>query len=162
MPNGAPARGGKRGTLEGVQDDFQLADGSLVNARTLRAGIVARAGGILSDVVICGRDKSYLSILAWPSVAGCRELAGGDMTMDALSVAEVVREHVRDTLRAWNKENSGPTAQIKRALLLGDPPSTGGEIDAEGNVDPLAVSERRASAIADLYAEPLTAGVITV
>lgn len=144
------------------EEDFQLEGGALVNVRTLRAGIVARAGGILSDVVICGRDKPYLSILAWPSVAGCRELAGGDMTMDALSVAEVVREHVRETLRAWNKENTGANAQIKRALLLGDPPSTGGEIDAEGNVDQRAVTDRRASAIADLYADPLSAGVIAV
>jgi feruloyl-CoA synthase len=132
-------------------ETFKLSNGASVTAGSVRTGIVSRAAGVLADVLVCGDGRHEVGILAWPSVSGCRELAGGELDPGALSVAEVVREHVRNVLLEWNRDNPEPGGRIGRALLLREAPHDDG---ADGT--------SRAANEADLFSDPPTAGVIVV
>ena len=144
-----------------VAEDFKLSSGTWVSVTNVRTGLVAEAGGILADIVVCGHDREHLAILAWPSVAGCKAVVPEGTTIAALSVSEVVHEHVRQILTRWNRENPGSSTRVTRALLLGDPPSIdAGEITDKGYTNQRAALDRRAAEVADLYAEPAASGVI--
>ena len=145
-----------------VAEDFKLSSGTWVGVTGLRTGIVALAGGVLMDVVVCGHDREALSILAWPSVAGCRAIAG-DSSLAALAVSEVVRDHVRHLLLAWNRENPGSSTRVTRVILLGEAPDIdAGEITDKGYINQRATLERRAHHLSDLYADHPSDRVILI
>ena len=132
-----------------VVEDFKLSSGTWVSVTNVRTGIVAAAGGLLSDVVVCGHDRDHLALLAWPTaVAG---------------VADVVHDQVREVLRRWNRDHPGSSMRIARVLLLREPPSIdAGEITDKGYTNQRAALERRADAVAALFAEPPASGVIVI
>jgi feruloyl-CoA synthase len=143
-----------------VAEDFKLSSGTWVSVTNVRTGIVALAGGVLSDVVVCGQDRDSLGILAWPSVAGCRVLVG-DASLKDLSVSEVVRNHVREIIERWNRENPASSTRVDRVVLLGDPPDIdAGEITDKGYTNQRATLERRAHLVGDLYASAPPAHVV--
>ena len=145
-----------------VAEDFKLASGTWVSVTVVRTGLVAEAGGIIADVVVCGHDREHLGILAWPSMAGCAAIAG-EQSLAALSVADVVRDHLATTLARWNATNPASSMRIARALLLGEPPSIdAGEITDKGYTNQRATIEHRAEAVAALFADPPPAGVLVL
>lgn len=145
-----------------VAEDFKLSSGTWVSVTNVRTGIVALAGGVLTDVVVCGHDQEHLAILAWPSIPGCKAIAG-DQSLAALSVAEVVREHVAGILARWNADNPASSTRIARAILLGEAPSIdAGEITDKGYTNQRATMERRSEVIAALFTNPAPAGVIVI
>ncbi len=136
-----------------VAEDFKLSSGTWVSVTNVRTGLVALAAGVFSDVVVCGQDRDYVAILAWPSIPGCRALAG-DATPLELSVSQIVRNHVRDLVARWNRENPGNSTRIERAILLADPPDIdAGEVTDKGYTNQRATIERRAALVADLFSE---------
>jgi feruloyl-CoA synthase len=135
-----------------VAEDFKLSTGTWVSVSTVRTGIVAEARGVLQDVVVCGHDRDHIALLAWPSVSGCSSFTTA-RDMAALSVADVVREHVRDAVLAWNRTHPASSLRVGRILLLGDPPDIdAGEITDKGYINQRAARDKRAAAIADVYA----------
>jgi feruloyl-CoA synthase len=147
-----------------VAEDFKLSSGTWVSVTAIRTGIVALAGGVLSDVVVCGQDQDHLAILAWPNPAACGDLGiAGAASMQALSVAEVVREHVKDVLSRWNREHPGSSTRVTRALLLGVPPNIdAGEITDKGYVNQRLTQACRPGEVEALFTTPPAAGVIAV
>ena len=145
-----------------VAEDFKLTSGTWVSVTSVRTGIVAAAGGALTDVVVCGHGREYLGILAWPSVPGCRRLTDAD-SVAAISMAEPVRAHVRDVLDGWNRENPGSSMRIARALLLREPPSIdAGEITDKGYTNQAWTIARRAADVAELFADVPSAAVLVM
>jgi feruloyl-CoA synthase len=134
-----------------VAEDFKLSSGTWVSVTNVRTGLVALSAGVLADVVVCGHDRDYLAVLAWPSIPGCRTLVG-EATMSDLSVSKIVRDHVREIVTRWNRENPGSSTRIEKIILLGEPPDIdAGEITDKGYTNQRATIERRAQLVADLF-----------
>jgi feruloyl-CoA synthase len=148
-----------------VTEDFKLSSGTWVSTGTLRADVVGACSPLVQDAVICGLDKPFIALLAWPNVEGARGLAGLPQTA---SVEEIVAHpkvvaHVRDHLAAHNKAGGGSSSRIARVHLMVEPPSIDGhEMTDKGYVNQRATLERRAHLVARLYEETPPADVIVV
>jgi len=143
-----------------VAEEFKLLTGTWVSAGTLRTQVISAASPFLRDVIICGLNQSYVSILAWPNIDACSKFLQLD---DRLSVQEktaiivndrdVVAE-VRRGLAAHNEQFSGSSTRIDRFLLLQEPPSMdGNELTEKGYINQRATQERRADLVDLLYSE---------
>ena len=135
-----------------VAEDFKLASGTWVSVTSVRTDVVTEAAGLLADVVVCGHDREYLALLAWPSVGACRALVGSDCPIEKLVHDDTVRARVRQALLAWNAKNPGSSTRIQRLLLLCEPPSIdAGEITDKGYTNQRAVVMRRAADVERVY-----------
>src|SRR3954447_6676559 len=68
-----------------VVEDFKLLTGTFVSVGNLRVSALAAASRLLMDAVVCGHDRDYVALLAWPNVGAAREIAGApEAEMDAL------------------------------------------------------------------------------
>lgn len=104
--------------------------------------------------MICGHDRNYVAALAWPNVAACQRLAP---ELAALPPEELVKHPtviaaLRDALRA--QAASGASQQVRRLLLMAEPPSSeANEIADKGYINQAAARQRRTPLIDVLYAE---------
>lgn len=121
-----------------VSEDFKLTSGTWVSVTHVRTGIVAKAAGLISDLVVCGHDRESLGVLVWAS---------------PLSDTSTLRARLEEVLRAWNRENPGSSMSVRRARVLRDPPSSdAGEITDKGYTNQRACLERRAADVEALFA----------
>src|SRR3954451_3129112 len=58
-----------------VVEDFKLLTGTFVSVGNLRIAALAAASPLLMDAVVCGHDRDYVALLAWPQLGAARELA---------------------------------------------------------------------------------------
>jgi feruloyl-CoA synthase len=148
-----------------VTEDFKLSSGTWVSTGTLRADVVAACTPLVQDAVICGLDKPYIALLAWPNVAAARDLAGLPETAtpeEIVSHPKVV-ETLRNSLVAHNKTGGGSSTRIARIILMTEPPSIDGhEMTDKGYVNQRATLERRAHLVERLYQEMPPDDVIVV
>src|SRR5262249_15264174 len=49
-----------------VVEDFKLLTGTFVSVGNLRIAALAAASPLLMDAVVCGHDRDYVALLAWP------------------------------------------------------------------------------------------------
>ncbi len=146
-----------------VTEDFKLSSGTWVSAGTLRADVVAAASPLLQDAVVCGLDKPYVALLAWPNVAALTELAEGATTPDEMVRHPAVVAAVKEKIAAHNKEAGGSSGRIKRVHLMTEPPSIDGhEITDKGYINQRATLERRAALVDVLYADDPDDSVIVI
>jgi feruloyl-CoA synthase len=145
-----------------VGEDFKLSTGTWVSVGTLRPDFVAASSPLVFDAVICGQDKDYAGALVWPSpaaFAAYAEAAKGDM---AAALAAYVKD-LAVKVRAFNKLEPGSSRQIRRFLVMTEPPSVdAGEITDKGYVNQRLVIDRRAGLVRAIYAEPPEPGVVVV
>lgn len=148
-----------------VTEDFKLSSGTWVSTGTLRADVVAACTPLVQDAVVCGLDKPYIALLAWPNIAAARKVAGlpdDAAPQDAISHPKVV-EHLRSALQKHNKAGGGSSTRIARIHLMLEPPSIDGhEITDKGYVNQAATAARRAHLVERLYQEPAPEDVIVV
>jgi feruloyl-CoA synthase len=149
-----------------VAEDFKLATGTWVAAGTLRLAALDAAAPLLQDAVIAGHDREYIALLAWPNVAGCRELFAGTPvptdTAGLLTSPQVV-DRIRSGFRTHNGHFPGSSTCVVRVLLMSEPPSIdGNEITDKGYVNQRATLDRRATLVEKLYADPPADDVIIV
>ena len=136
-----------------VAESFKLTTGTWVHAGQLRLLAIAAASPTLQDAVVTGQDRSEVGLLAFPSIAGCQSLAGGDLPPDELVRNHRVHEAVRDGLTRHNAENPGSSTRIRRVLMMTEPPQIdAGEITDKGYINQRAVLARRSGLIERLYA----------
>ncbi len=139
-----------------VVEDFKLMTGTFVSVGGLRVAALAAASPALMDAVVCGHDRGYVGLLAWPSPGPARELAG-DPEADpaALTRSPRLAEFIREKIAAHNRENPASSTRIERVLLMAEPPSLdANEITDKGYVNQRATLERRADLVAALFADP--------
>jgi feruloyl-CoA synthase len=148
-----------------VTEDFKLSSGTWVSTGTLRADAVAACTPLVQDAVVCGLDKPYIALLAWPNIAAARKIAGlaDDASPEEAIAHPKVAAHLREALARHNKSGGGSSTRIARIHLMLEPPSIDGhEITDKGYVNQAATASRRAHLVERLYAEPVPADVIVV
>jgi feruloyl-CoA synthase len=147
-----------------VVEDFKLMSGTFVQVGSLRVAAIAAASPVLQDAVVTGQDKAYVGLIAWPNLLACRQLCG----KPEASLADVVKEpaviaRLKAGLAAHNKQNPGSSTQVRRVVLLVEPPSIdGNELTDKGYINQRATLERRAAFVDKLYAEPPGEGVVVI
>jgi feruloyl-CoA synthase len=140
-----------------LAENFKLDTGTWVSVTEVRSALVSRSGGLLTDAVIAGHDRAYVSALAWLDRGEALRLCGSDK----VAIDEPrLREHLANALAATNA-GAGSAARIARLLLLDEPPSIdAGEITDKGYINQRAVLERRPDAVKRLYAVDADPAVI--
>lgn len=134
-----------------VTEDFKLDSGTWVSVGTLRAQAVAAASPAVFDCVVCGQDKPFVALLAWPNMQAAMALTGKTATSEVLADPKL-RDFVRDAFAAHNEAQPGTSSRIKRVLLMAEPPSVDGhEITDKGYVNQRATLERRKVLVDKLY-----------
>ncbi|HWK26439.1 MAG TPA: feruloyl-CoA synthase [Solirubrobacter sp.] len=138
-----------------VVEDFKLMTGTFVSVGNLRVAALAAASPLLMDAVVCGHDRDYVALLAWPQVAAARELAGDpEATPEQLVRSPEVAAFLRERFAEYNRQHPASSTRIDRVLLLAEPPSLdANEITDKGYVNQRAALQRRAVHVAALFAD---------
>ncbi len=154
-------------TFEGrLAEDFKLSSGTFVRVGPLRQRLLAQLGDLAQEVVIAGPGRDEVTVLVFPSVAGCRPLCGEEV--GRVTLAQVVTEpRVRDAFRLrledFARLNPGHSTRIARALLLAEPPSIDAqEATDKGSVNQKAVLANRAALVEQLYGAAGNAVIVQV
>jgi len=135
-----------------VTEDFKLDSGTWVSVGTLRAQAVAAASPVLFDCVVCGQDKPFVGLLAWPNMPAAIQMTGKN-NIDEVLADPRLRDFIRERFSAFNKSQPGTSSRIRRVLLMAEPPSIDGhEITDKGYVNQRATLERRKALVDRLYA----------
>ena len=155
-----------------IAEDFKLATGTWVRVGTLRPALLSASGGLLQDAVLAGQDAGFIGALGWLSPHRAAQVAGagsGASATDpaaaaagpaalaadpaALVADPAVRAEAARALDRYNAGRTGTSQQIRRLILLAEPPSLAdGEITDKSYVNQRAVLRRRAGLVAALYA----------
>jgi feruloyl-CoA synthase len=145
-----------------IAEDFKLDTGTWVNAGRLRVQAVEGGRGLIQDALVAGLDRPYVGILAWPNLAACRALMGDPAaSLEAVCRDVRVLTKIAEGLGAHNAANPGSSTQIRRAILMPEPPSLDvGEITDKGYVNQAVALGRRRAEVERLYADPPGAGVV--
>jgi feruloyl-CoA synthase len=139
-----------------VVEDFKLLSGTFVLVGTLRTTAIAAASPVLQDAVVCGEGRDHVGLLGFPNIAACRKVAGDEhveLSTDDLLKHPAVIETVRAGLARMNAGGRGSSMQVRRVLLMAEPPSVDGhEITDKGYINQRATRERRRALVDKLYA----------
>jgi feruloyl-CoA synthase len=140
-----------------LAEDFKLATGTWVSVGPLRAAFIAHFAPLVRDVVLAGADRDDIAALVFPDLDACRKLAP-DLATDVpaavlLADPRVTAEYGR-LLTALAAVGRGSSSQIRRAVLLAEPPSLDiGEMTDKGSINQRAVLANRAALVEELYAD---------
>lgn len=135
-----------------ISEDFKLLSGTWVRAANLRLEMLGVLDGLASDLVITGADRSEIGVLIFPDraalVSGGFDTAekGGALTGDGLA------REIEHRLAQRARQVSGSSSEVRRALVLSEPPSLGdSEMTVKGNLNFRVVLKRRARLLERLY-----------
>jgi feruloyl-CoA synthase len=146
-----------------VTEDFKLDSGTWVSVGTLRAQAIAAASPLIQDCVVCGHDKPYVALLAWPNIAAAKEISGTASTPQEIAACPNVKAYLRKQLAAHNASAGGSSGRIKRVILMTEPPSVDGhEITDKGYINQRATLDRRKSLVDRLFEAVPQAEVIEI
>jgi feruloyl-CoA synthase len=137
-----------------VTEDFKLDSGTWVSVGTLRAQAIGAASPLIQDCVVCGHDKPYVALLAWPNLAAAKETCAdaSRSSPEEIIHSPKVKEYLRDRIAAHNASCGGSSGRIRRVMLMLDPPSVDGhEITDKGYINQRATLERRKRLVELLY-----------
>ena len=87
-----------------LNEDFKLSTGTWVSAGPLRMKLLAHLGALVQDVVLVGPDRDYLTAMIVPGLG-------------------VSAEGIRTALYALAQSATGSSTQVRRAVILAEPPS---------------------------------------
>ncbi len=141
-----------------IGENFKLGSGTWVSTGALRIAVIAAGAPVIEDAVIAGHDRDEITLLVFPSLAGCRGLCShipADAPLTALIAERAVREALGAGLARHNAQAGGSSQCIARALLLDMPASIDtGEITDKGYLNQRAVLANRTALVERLYADP--------
>jgi feruloyl-CoA synthase len=147
-----------------IAEDYKLTTGTWVHVGKTRVEVLNAAAPLLQDALVTGHDREYVGILAWPNIAGCRELCGdkeATLTLEELVRGKEVVEHIRLAMSIYNGTHIGSATRVRRVMLMTEPPSIdANEITDKGYINQRAVLETRKDLVKLLYAEVPGATVI--
>ncbi|HUJ04362.1 MAG TPA: AMP-binding protein, partial [Rhizomicrobium sp.] len=148
-----------------VTEDFKLDSGTWVSVGTLRAQAVGAASPLIQDCVVCGQDKPFVALLAWPNMSAAREICADTSRSSPEEVihSPKVKEFLRAHFAEHNKNCGGSSGRIKRVMLMLEPPSVDGhEITDKGYINQRATLERRQRLVDLLYSSTPPEDVVEV
>ena len=147
-----------------LAEEFKLASGTWVAAGNLRAAVVQQCSPIIADALVCGLNRDYVAVLAWPSAAGVEQVSVKAPGTAATLVADPgIREAIEKALAEYNAANPGSSTRIRRFAFLDDPPSIDGhELSDKGTVNQAVALRRRHDDVERLYAEQPDESVIVL
>ena len=120
-------------------EDFKLLTGTWVDAAAVRLRAHAALAGLIADVVVAGADRNEIGLLLI--------CAAGQDPDDA-----IWRARLGAALADLNREASGASQRVTRAIIMRQPPSFDlGEITEKGSLNVRLIRERRADLVAALY-----------
>ena len=91
-----------------VVEDFKLMTGTFVSVGNLRIAALAAASPLLMDAVVCGHDRDYVGLLAWPNLGAAREIAGEpDAAPEELVRSPKLAEFLRERFVDYNRTHTG-------------------------------------------------------
>ncbi|HEX7837979.1 MAG TPA: AMP-binding protein, partial [Kofleriaceae bacterium] len=132
-------------------ENFKLSSGTWVSVAQVRLPVIEACAPLVLEVVIAGHDRDALGALVFLTPAA-RQL-------DAAGVAD----RLRAQLAAYNAQHPHGSERIARALVAAEPLSLDeGETTDKGYTNQRRVLERRAAAIAELFADPPGPGVLAM
>jgi feruloyl-CoA synthase len=144
-------------------ENFKLTTGTWVNVGALRVGVLATASPALQDAIVAGENRGHIALLAWLSLAGCRQIAGADLTLAELACHPAVHAHVGAALARWNADHPGWSERIVRVLLLPDAPSIdANEITDKGYVNQRLALDHRRAEVERLFSAAKATNIIDV
>ena len=147
-----------------IGENFKLSSGTWVTTGALRIAVIAAGAPVIEDAVIAGHDRDEVTLLVFPSLAGCRGLCAhlaADAPLAKLIAERAVRDALARGLERHNAQAGGSSQRIARALLLDTPASIDkGEITDKGYLNQRAVLAHRAALVERLYADTPDAEVI--
>lgn len=120
-----------------LAEEFKLLTGSWVYGGQVRDAVLEQLDGDVSEIVLCGENREYLAVMAWPK-------APDDGTLLA---------RITEKLKTYNRRGAGSSVGIRRVVLLTSPPNpVGGEVSDKGTINRRAVLTNRADILEQLYA----------
>ena len=131
----------------------------------LRTDVIAAAAPVIQDLIVCGHDRDEVGVLAWPALAGCRDLAGATEAADIAALIQdpKVRAHLMQSLAAFNRQAGGSSRRVKRVMLMEEPPQIdANEVTDKGYINQRATLARRAHLVQQLFADPPSDHVMVV
>lgn len=134
-------------------ENFKLDTGTWVATGALRTALVDHFGDLVRDAVIAGADRPFLTALVFPNVEMLKSLTVGDGDVAAMCADPVIRERFRALLADMARRATGSSTQIRRILLVAEPPSMdAGEQTDKGSLNQRAILARRPRLVEELYA----------
>jgi len=148
-----------------IAEDFKLTSGTWVSVGPLRARFIAHFSPYLRDVVIAGQDRDEIAAILLLDLDNARKLAadlGPQATLAEIARHPGLRKLFAERLKSFQKQATGSASRVMRIAILEEMPSLdAGEVTDKGSINQRAVLEHRAALVADLYAEPSPAHVIS-
>jgi feruloyl-CoA synthase len=148
-----------------IVEDFKLSTGTFVSAGPLRGKFLSRCAPYVQDAVIAGHDRDFVTVLVFPALDACRELAGLPETASAAETVanQAVRAKFQELLNELAAEATGSSSRIARAILMPEPPAIDAhEVTDKGSINQGAVLKNRAALVLDLYSPRPSARVISI
>ena len=148
-----------------IAEDFKLSTGTWTSVGPLRARFIDHFAPYVRDVAIAGPDRDHLVALVFPDIEACRKLSGlgPEATPAAIVENGKVIGKFSALLGALHAISPGTSTQVKRAILMAEPPSMDkGEMTDKGSINQRAVLKNRGDLVDELYATPLSSRVIRV
>jgi feruloyl-CoA synthase len=138
-----------------VAEDFKLVTGTWVSVGPLRARIIQHCAPLVRDVVVTGRDRDDIGILIFPDFEAVQKLAPEFTTPKEMVAHPPIRVRFQALLEDVARMATGSSNQIKRAVLLEEPPSADAhEVTDKGSINQGAVIDHRAALVEELYMDP--------
>ncbi len=100
-----------------VVEDFKLLTGTFVSVGNLRIAALAAASPLLMDAVVCGHDRDYVGLLAWPNLGAAREIAGppGRRARRSSCARPKLADFLRERFVAYNRRRTRPPRRASSA-----------------------------------------------
>ena len=145
-----------------LAEEFKLDTGTFVSGGALRAELVKVGSPYIQDLVLCGENRAWLSVLIWPNAGALGEAAGLEgADAAALARSERALDLIAEKLAAHNAKCRGSSERIRRFALLTTPPDAEAhEVSDKGTINQNAARLNRAADVERLYAEPCADGVV--
>jgi len=132
-------------------ENFKLSSGTWVSVAHVRLALIEACAPLVLEAVIAGHDRDALGALVFVSPAA-RALA-----------PEELRARLGAALDAYSAAHLHTSERLDRALIVAEPLSLDdGETTDKGYTNQRRVLERRATAIAALFAEPAGPEVLAI
>ncbi len=146
-------------------EDFKLSTGTFVSTGPLRGKFLSHCAPYAHDAVIAGHDRDFVTVLVFPALDACRELARLPATASAADTVASPAVHGRfqALLNELAAEATGSSNRIARAILMAEPPAIDAhEVTDKGSINQGAVLKNRAALVLDLYSPRPSARVISI